>query len=142
MFSTHTFHFMFAGHQAVLCCCRERGVEVWDTMWSLWYAHNHASCHILQHKEKGRLAYREDAHEQFHGIGYARWHASEGKRNHHGGLQVWHKSCSNHDRHVGPRAGCSAGKYILFDFSALSLYVYKLHHAWPCIVSIFRSLLS
>jgi ATP-dependent RNA helicase len=28
MFSTHTFHFMFAGHQAVLCCCRERGVEV------------------------------------------------------------------------------------------------------------------
>jgi ATP-dependent RNA helicase len=28
MFSTHTFYFMFVGHQAVLCCCRERGVEV------------------------------------------------------------------------------------------------------------------
>lgn len=46
-------------HQTVLCGCWERRVEVWYTLWSLWYFDHHTSCHILQHKEKGTCKLRE-----------------------------------------------------------------------------------
>ena len=42
--------------------------------------------HYTIHYTTGGLAGRQDARGQLHGVGYARGHAAEGERQHHGGL--------------------------------------------------------
>ena len=75
------------GHQAVLCCHREGGVEVWHALWPLRHSDHHTGGHLLQHEEKGGVADREDERGKLHRLLHARRHAAEGERRHHEGIQ-------------------------------------------------------
>lgn len=78
-------------HQAVLCGCREGGMEVWHTVWLVWHTDHHSGCDLLQHQEEGGLAHTEDAGSQLHSQLHARRHAPEGERQYYEGIPFWSK---------------------------------------------------